>query len=273
MKTAFIGIDILYPVLEALSRSGVEISRIFTCDTDNITEFNTRVAAFARERGIALQRERLRQEDLIRLAEAGCEAVLCAGYYHRIPVIPDLPIVNVHPSLLPRGRGPWPMPCAILRGEKELGVTFHRMTAELDAGPILLQRPVAVLPGDDLEALTVRLGCTAAEMTAELMADFDRLWRRAVPQREEEAEYWPCPTEADWTVREDMTPEEADRILRAFFGYEVIYEGSSGRYELIRASLRGTPPLSGPRLPVGGLYAVAERVRRLEGAVPCGQEE
>ena len=74
MKTAFIGIDILYPVLEALSRSGVEIRRIFTCDTDNITEFNTRVAAFARERGIALQRERLRQEDLIRLAEAGCEA-------------------------------------------------------------------------------------------------------------------------------------------------------------------------------------------------------
>ena len=268
MKAAYVGIDPLFPALAAMAEAGCEILRVFTCDTDNKTEFNTRVCGFALERGIPLQTRRITPEDLETLVRQGCELLLCGGYYYRLPVRDDLYMVNIHPALLPVGRGAWPMPCAILRGETALGVTFHRMTAEMDAGAILLQRPVPILPGDDLETLTGRLSAAAAEMTPELLTDLAGLWRRAVPQREQDAEYWPCPEEPDWTIREEMAPEEADRILRAFFGYEVIYEGSCGRYELIRAFLTDEPPLSGPVLPVGGRYAAAERVQRLGAAVP-----
>ena len=48
--------------------------------------------------------------------------------------------LNGHPSLLPRHRGPIPIAWAIRDGDEEIGITFHRMDAELDTGPILAQR-------------------------------------------------------------------------------------------------------------------------------------
>jgi methionyl-tRNA formyltransferase len=49
--------------------------------------------------------------------------------------------LNGHPSLLPRHRGPVPVAWAIRAGDEEIGITFHRMDADLDTGPILAQRP------------------------------------------------------------------------------------------------------------------------------------
>ena len=44
MKAAYVGIDLLYPALPALADTGCEILRVFTCETDNVTEFNTQVS-------------------------------------------------------------------------------------------------------------------------------------------------------------------------------------------------------------------------------------
>lgn len=108
MKIAYIGIDALYPALPALAQAGGEIAEVFTCETDNVTEFNLRVRAFAGERGLPLTIGRVTQADLERLKAAGCEAAVCGGYYHRLPVDPALPIVNIPPpfSLWAGGRGP-----------------------------------------------------------------------------------------------------------------------------------------------------------------------
>ena len=105
MKAAYIGIDFLFPALPALAGCGCEIMKIFSCETDNVTEFNTRVCGYAREHGIPLQLERIRKSDLEELAGQGCELVVCAGYYYKIPVPEGMRIVNIHPSYLPSGRG------------------------------------------------------------------------------------------------------------------------------------------------------------------------
>ena len=70
--------------------------------------------------------------------------------------------INIHPSLLPAhgGRGmvgPAVHRSVLARGDAESGVTIHEVTPDLDAGPILAQSRVAVLPGDDAEALAARV--------------------------------------------------------------------------------------------------------------------
>src|SRR5262245_15680056 len=61
--------------------------------------------------------------------------------------IPPLGYLNIHPSLLPRHRGPTPVPGAILAGDTETGVTVMKLDAKMDAGPILAQQPLP-LPSD-----------------------------------------------------------------------------------------------------------------------------
>ncbi len=263
MKAAYVGIDLLFPALPALADAGCEILRVLTCETDNVTEFNTRVCAFARERGIPLQTRRMTAQDLAELKSLGCELVLCGGYYHRLPVREDMYMVNIHPALLPVGRGAWPMPVTILRGLTESGVTFHRLTAGMDAGAVLLQERIAVSPEDDLRTLTEKQRALLPGMVRNLAGSLPELWRNAQPQEESRAEYWPCPEEKDWTVREGMSPAEADRILRAFYGYEIVYDRGGERWELTAARLTDAQEEGLFCLPCGTKYICAERARRL----------
>ena len=66
-------------------------------------------------------------------------------------------ILNIHPSLLPAFPGLDAQRQAFEHGVKVTGVTVHLVTAELDAGPIVLQRAVPVLPDDTVETLAARI--------------------------------------------------------------------------------------------------------------------
>jgi len=73
--------------------------------------------------------------------------------------------LNVHPSLLPRWRGAAPVERALMAGDARTGVTIHRTTAELDAGPVAAQEAFDVGPEDDAGAVYRR----AAEVAARLL--------------------------------------------------------------------------------------------------------
>jgi methionyl-tRNA formyltransferase len=71
------------------------------------------------------------------------DLAICSGFPWLIPpqalAVPRLGIVNGHPSLLPRHRGPFPIAWAFREGDAELGFTFHLMDEQFDTGPILAQ--------------------------------------------------------------------------------------------------------------------------------------
>ena len=100
------------------------------------------------------------------LARAEVQAIVLAGYLKKLPAslvwaYRDK-ILNVHPSLLPAFGGPGfygeHVHRAVLeRGCKVSGATVHLVTAEVDAGPIVLQQAVDVLPGDSPETLAARV--------------------------------------------------------------------------------------------------------------------
>jgi phosphoribosylglycinamide formyltransferase-1 len=64
------------------------------------------------------------------------------------------PIINVHPSLLPKYKGLYAIEQAMESGDKETGCTVHYVNEELDGGEIILQGKVPILPDDDIVSLT-----------------------------------------------------------------------------------------------------------------------
>ena len=260
MKIAYLGIDFLHPALLSALQEGCEVLRIFTCRTDNVTEFNTAVLQTAQDYNIPCTLDRLTEKDLDRLEQEGCELLLCAGYYYRIPVTASFPMVNFHPSPLPTGRGGWPMPIILLRGLPYGGVTAHKMASQFDTGDILLRESFPIREDETLRSYMQQVHARIPAMVHRLVHELPTLLEHAVPQGP--GDYWPMPTEADWTVTPDMDVAQADRILRAFYGYECIYQTPEKRIELI-----GGRAVSGENqeqpFPVGGGYIQAERVRVL----------
>ncbi len=256
MKLAYIGIDLFYTALDALDRLGCEIAEIFTCETDNETEFNVRVIDFAKRHGIPYTLNRITREDFERLAAKGCTAAVCAGYYYKIPVSEEFPIVNIHPSLLPRGRGSWPMPYAILRREKESGVTVHKIAEGFDTGDILLQERFFLSKDENLETFMEKACALVPQMMKKLTDNFGELWETALPQGE--GEYLELPTEKDWTVTPDMTAAEADLILRAFYGFECVYKTGEEKITLIRGRAVADAKEKDHRFPLRDGYIIVK---------------
>ena len=91
----------------------------------------------------------------------GVDLVCLAGFMRLVgaELIEAFPshILNIHPSLLPAFPGLDAQKQAIEHGVKVSGVTVHLVTAELDGGPIVIQRAVPVMPGDSAESLAERI--------------------------------------------------------------------------------------------------------------------
>ncbi|HET7417202.1 MAG TPA: methionyl-tRNA formyltransferase [Solirubrobacterales bacterium] len=103
---------------------------------------------------------------LERIRAARPEAVLvCAfGQLIREPLLSEYPMLNVHPSLLPRWRGAAPIERAIMAGDEVTGVCVMRLTAGLDSGPVALREEVAIEPEEDFAALSARLAEVGGEL-------------------------------------------------------------------------------------------------------------
>ena len=78
MKIAYIGIDLFAPALEILLSEGCELLELFTCRTDNLTEFNSKVISIAQNAGVPYKLDRITIADFVRIKEKGCEAVILA---------------------------------------------------------------------------------------------------------------------------------------------------------------------------------------------------
>ncbi len=127
------------------------------------------VAAAAGELGIELhQTARVSDQGSVdRIRTSGAEVgVVCAfGQLIREPLLSELEMLNVHPSLIPRWRGAAPIERAIMAGDTETGVTIMQVGAGLDSGPVALRERTPIAPEFDYGSLSARL----AELGGELI--------------------------------------------------------------------------------------------------------
>jgi len=153
---------------------------------------------------------------------------IVAAYGNILPAellkIPMHGCLNVHPSLLPRWRGPAPVQYAILHGEAETGVTIMLMDEQVDHGPIIKSSKFKV---QSSKVTTPELTCCLAEMGAELLLETIPEWLAGTitpqPQDESRATYSKLLKKEDGHIDWSRPAEEIEPMVRAFQPWPVAY--------------------------------------------------
>lgn len=138
--------------------------------------------------------------------------------------LPSTGSINIHPSLLPKHRGPSPMQWAILKGDEKTGITVMKMVEKMDSGNIIYQEDSAIDKDENIIALSERLSGRAGIVLPEII---DRISRDGLPegieQKAEEVTYAPLirkeMARIDWNQR----AIEIVRQIRAFALWPVAY--------------------------------------------------
>ena len=178
MRTVYLGTsDFAVTVLERLAESPLRPALVVT-RPDRPKGRGRRLspppaADAARELGIeVLQPDSVNSDEArAAIAAADPESVLICAYGALIkePLLSEHPMLNVHPSLLPRWRGAAPIERAIEAGDEETGVTIMRPTMEMDAGPVCLRRVEPIEDADDCGTLAARLARLGGELLVEAL--------------------------------------------------------------------------------------------------------
>ncbi|MGD1148489.1 MAG: methionyl-tRNA formyltransferase [Thermoanaerobaculaceae bacterium] len=181
MRLVFFGTpEFAIPTLEAVVAAGHEILLVVT-RPDQPAGRHMHVTAppvvdVARRLGLPLaQPEKLGVDEFVsRLRALAPDAAVVVAFGRmispRVLRVPRHGFVNLHPSLLPRYRGPSPIESAILAGDAATGVTTMLLDEGMDTGPILLQRETPIGQRERSPELEARLARLGADLMAETLA-------------------------------------------------------------------------------------------------------
>ena len=235
------------PSLKALLETGHEVALVVTQPDrpgHRMKVTPPPVKAAAQELGLPVyQPERIRDAEVVeRLRAIAPDVIVVVAYGQIIPrsilEIPARGVVNVHASLLPRHRGASPVAHTILAGDVETGVTIMRMDEQLDHGPILATRKVAIEPAEDAPQLTRRLAGVGAALLVDTLARLDEV----TPAAQDDARATLAPRlrredgELDW----DLPAGEIDRRVRALQPWPgVTLPTARGRVKVLSGHVEG----------------------------------
>jgi methionyl-tRNA formyltransferase len=138
--------------------------------------------------------------------------------------LPTIGAINVHPSMLPKYRGPSPMQWAILSGEERTGITIMKMVEKMDAGNIIYQEDVKIDKDDNIITLSERLSGSSAGILPEII---DRInihgLSEGVEQQCEEATYTPIIRKEMGKIDWNKEAIEIVRKIKAFVLWPTAY--------------------------------------------------
>ena len=237
----FFGSDLFQYTLRSLAtKIGTPIA-VCVGESSGIYSGSEAVVSFAAQKGVYVCRH---HEEALQLAsENGSRPIrVSAGYAKRLPTFTaEQKCINLHPSLLPHGRGPWPYAAPIRHGHNDTGVTLHQVTDEWDSGPILLQRRLAVDDNDTVDSLIIRSDFAAAEILAEYLCRPDYYDGQSRLQAEQ-CSYWSLPSETERTVDWSTSANNICRQIRSF-GKASVFAQVEGVKYLIREAKKITLPI------------------------------
>lgn len=217
MKIAYCGYDFFYACLKELLVSRHDVYRVFTFPCDNRYNFNQYIWEICSEHNLPLTDKRLDKTTVVELEREGCELIITAGYRYKIPDLSKSAIkaINIHPTLLPTGRGVWPLPWTILTNQLQSGITIHKLVQEYDAGDILLQDSFPLTSDERLETLSAKAQLLAKKLLLKVVTNFEQYWNQA-QQQSGQASEWGLPEKSQRTLDWSLPIESLDRICRAF---------------------------------------------------------
>jgi len=148
------------------------------------------------------------------------DLIICAAYGQLIPAeilkIPRYGCLNIHPSLLPKYRGPSPIQYAILNGDKETGVTIILMDEKMDHGEIISNFKFLISKKFTYPELSQKLAEIGVKLLLETIPKWINGEIKAKAQDESEATYTKILKKEDGKIDWARPPEEIERKIRAF---------------------------------------------------------
>ena len=231
MKFCFFGYDHTLDTLQRLVHDGHDALQAYTFKCDNHFSFNKDIKTFCRQNNIPIIEGKIKPDDIDTLLNRGCQLFVSSGYPYKIPPIAENQAygINVHPTLLPRGRGIMPQPYVIMDEPEAAGFSIHKLTQDYDAGDILLQKAIPIDETTDIETLAARISIHTPDAVSDVVENIENYWAKATPQNHDEASYY---NEPDKVFRSLDWNETVDNLLRKSkaFGRFGVYASITNRF-------------------------------------------
>lgn len=215
MRTVYFGTpEFSIPTLEHLAASRHEVVLVVTKPDKPVGRHGELTAppivAPAERLGIPVaQPKNVKGPELeAQLRELAVDVAVVVAFGRLLPeallAIPRGGFINLHPSLLPRHRGPSPIQWALVCGDRTTGVTTMQLDEGMDTGPILLQERFPIDPRDTAETLAPRLAVAGAELVVRTLDELEAGTLRPVAQPADGANTTPMLrrnfAKADWSM-------------------------------------------------------------------------
>ena len=248
VRTVFMGTpQFAATILEALLHSSCQVLAVYTQPDKPAGRGRPvvipPVKKLALERQIPVfQPETLKSSNVVdKLVSFQPELIVVAAYGAMLPTevlfLPKFACLNVHPSLLPRHRGPSPVAYTILCGDELAGVTIMLMDAGMDTGPILAQEKAGISFMDTTGSLSAKLADAGGRLLLETLPKW--LNRELKPQVQDEAQatYSKLINSEDAEIDWHLSADELWRRIRAYNPWPISYTWYNGKRLRIHRSI------------------------------------
>jgi len=170
------------------------------------------------------QPQNINSEEAIKKIESYNPDLIIAAAYGKIVSqkildIPRFGCINLHPSLLPKYRGPSPINWALFNGEKETGNTIFFMTKKMDAGDIIYQSKMKIMPEDNYGSLLKKLSEQGANDVLKVLFLIDRGIANPMPQDESSATFSKFINRDIRRIRWTKSAEDIANLIRGLSPY------------------------------------------------------
>jgi methionyl-tRNA formyltransferase len=279
MRLVFMGTpETAVPTLRRCVEDGHEVAAVWT-QPDRPAGRGGRLHAspvkeYALSKGLDVhQPPKLKTEESLALFEShGADAAVVVAYGRILPPrylrAPRAGCVNVHFSLLPKYRGAAPVNWAVVRGEKETGVTTMRMDEGLDTGPVLLQSSTTIGARETAPELLARLSHSGAELLSETLSRLGEIEPR--PQHDEDATHAPMLKREDGLIDWSLDAFEIERRVRGFQPWPNAHTSRGGRRLILWSAEPFKLNDEGESAPEGPGVGLVVEARGDELVVACG---
>jgi methionyl-tRNA formyltransferase len=222
MQIAYFGNDWYLDCIDTFRQRGHTISHIFINEEQ---PFNDKLRGFADQERLPVVATRPTSLHIKELIEQNVDLIFSVEYGWKIPLDDQIinqrtssktkiKTLNVHPTLLPQGKGPSPLPWILLKYPEYAGITFHQLSTAFDQGDIVYQQPLTLSPEETLDTLIQRLDRTVPQALTHCLDKFDELYLKALPQSE--GSYWPKIENKHRIVDWRQSGEDIIKLSRAF---------------------------------------------------------
>jgi methionyl-tRNA formyltransferase len=227
LKIVFLGTpEFALPTLETLVQSEFKPIAVFCAPDKPVGRKQTLtpppVKILAQKYNIPVYQPKNKEELTSQLKTTICELAICVAYgiifTKEALEMPKYGFINIHPSLLPKYRGPSPIQAAILAGDRETGVTIFKVTEQVDAGPIIKNKKLNI---ENQKYTTPELSGILAKEGADLLLKIlpDYLSGKIQPQSQDDsrATYTKIIKKEDGKINWQKSAVEIERQVRAYF--------------------------------------------------------